>query len=284
MEQIESQQYVDLAYDIYDGTDEDMLVAVKPPIVIFHGLLDNKENWREIARNIADKLVRKVYVLDMRNHGESPKTVNMTVEANVGDLNKFLESIGEPVVLIGHSLGGIASMILTFNKPHLVEELVIIDISPISIPKDEENYGIFLGCTLRTIVSDTSGDYFKIKSSIENNIQKFIKISGFRKIILSNMMEEKGQFKWKANLEVLEKELCHNQTIRNSFPLRGNYQGKTLLIHGSSNYVLPSSYKQLKLYFPNIDIIRLTECSHWLHMEKPDELVEAIVQFILKKI
>ncbi|XP_023234725.1 protein ABHD11-like [Centruroides sculpturatus] len=111
-----SQNCVDLVYDVYDGTDDDTFAKPLPPVVIFHGLGDCKENWKYIASSIADRTVRKVYVPDIRNHGKSPKTSNMTLEANVNDFEKFLRFINEPVIVIGHSFGGITALYLSFQK------------------------------------------------------------------------------------------------------------------------------------------------------------------------
>lgn len=286
MDVIVSAQYVDLVYDVYDGTDEDMMVPSLSPVVIFHGLLDNKENWIDIARSIADKSVRKVYVLDMRNHGESPKTVNMTHEANVNDLEMFLKKIiKEPAILVGHSLGGTAAMDIAFKKPHLVKGLVLIDVSPLRYPENEESRIHYIINEIKILINHiNSMDGLKIlKDDIDYNLHKCIKNDSLRKIILSNLVKNCQGYTLKVNLDSIEVDLCQKKKMKEVYPLRGCYRGQTLLVHGnSSDYILPSDYEKLKISFPNSSVSCINNCGHWIHIEKPDDLTEDILHFMSK--
>ncbi|XP_023217027.1 protein ABHD11-like, partial [Centruroides sculpturatus] len=188
----ESDKYAKLSYDLYDGLDEDMMVATLPPVVIFHGLFDHKGNWADIAKSIADKSVRKVYVLDMRNHGDSPKMASMTHDANVNDLGMFLKKINEPVILIGHSLGGTTAMEIAFKKPHLVKQLILIDVSPLRYPANEETEVSYLIDQIRTVLNiiNSTEEFCKLNSVLEKYFQKYIKNVTLCKMILSNVKKE----------------------------------------------------------------------------------------------
>ncbi|XP_067121729.1 sn-1-specific diacylglycerol lipase ABHD11-like [Centruroides vittatus] len=283
MEPNGSKDYVELVCDLYDGTDEDMLVASLSPVVILHGILDLKENWAKIAKDIADISVRKVYVPDMRNHGDSPKISTMMLEEMVNDVENFLKKINEPVVLIGHSLGGVVAMELAFKKSHLLEELILIDISPLRIPTMEEELGSYMNSFLRTVVTDITQDNFlKMKSIVENRLKGIIKISSLRKIIMSNLTQVDNQLKWKANIDIIETEIGKKKSIRKRYPLRGSYENDTLLVYGSSDYVLESDVEDMKKMFPKLQVVRMKECSHWIQMDKPDELMQIILQHLSK--
>lgn len=53
----------------------------------------------------------EVYVLDLRNHGDSPHVSEMTFDLMARDTVRFLEERDiEKTVLLGHSLGGSSSM------------------------------------------------------------------------------------------------------------------------------------------------------------------------------
>ncbi len=41
-----------------------------PPLIIVHGLYGSGDNWVSIARDLSDRF--EVYVVDQRNHGQSP--------------------------------------------------------------------------------------------------------------------------------------------------------------------------------------------------------------------
>lgn len=75
------------------------------PVVILHGLLGSKQNWRNMLRLLARTLERRIYALDLRNHGTSPHASPMTYEAMANDVDRFLrEKQLPPVVLVGHSM------------------------------------------------------------------------------------------------------------------------------------------------------------------------------------
>lgn len=50
----------------------------KTPVILGHGLFGNKESWTEIPAKLADQTKRTVYVVDHRNHGDSPRTDELT--------------------------------------------------------------------------------------------------------------------------------------------------------------------------------------------------------------
>ena len=58
----------------------------------------------------------KVYVLDIRNHGDSPHVSEMTFDLMARDTVHFLKERDiESTVLIGHSLGGALAMYTTLK-------------------------------------------------------------------------------------------------------------------------------------------------------------------------
>ena len=59
--------------------------AAGPPVVIMHGLLGSARNWTGIARQLAD--TRRVFALDLRNHGRSPWANTMSFE----EMSAFLK-------------------------------------------------------------------------------------------------------------------------------------------------------------------------------------------------
>ena len=82
--------------------------ASAPPLVIAHGLYGSARNWGVIARRLAD--IRNVVTVDMRNHGTSPRFATQSYPEMAADLAEVIASLGTPVDLLGHSMGGKAAM------------------------------------------------------------------------------------------------------------------------------------------------------------------------------
>jgi pimeloyl-ACP methyl ester carboxylesterase len=105
----------------------------RDPVIVMHGLLGNKMNWRSLFRaGPLGELDRDVFVADARNHGASPHHSEMHYDAMVDDVLRLLdEQAIDRVVAVGHSMGGKTAMHLALRAPDRVGRLVVCDIAPV---------------------------------------------------------------------------------------------------------------------------------------------------------
>ncbi len=59
------------------------------PLIILHGLYGSSDNWYTIGRELADSA--SVYLIDQRNHGNSPHHNNHNYQLMADDLFQFME-------------------------------------------------------------------------------------------------------------------------------------------------------------------------------------------------
>ncbi|RYX99620.1 alpha/beta fold hydrolase, partial [bacterium] len=99
------------------------------PIIILHGLFGSSDNWLTISKKLADRY--SIYLLDVRNHGQSPHSDDHSYQAMVGDLSEFIRdnNIEKPII-IGHSMGGKIAMNFAVDHPEVPEKIVVVDIAP----------------------------------------------------------------------------------------------------------------------------------------------------------
>jgi pimeloyl-ACP methyl ester carboxylesterase len=99
-------------------------------VVLVHGYTLDRRTWLfqryELAHSTAPR-VRQV-LFDLRNHGRSGRSLRSTctIEQLGRDLHAVLSKAAPdgPVVLIGHSMGGMAIMALAEHKPELFAERI----------------------------------------------------------------------------------------------------------------------------------------------------------------
>src|SRR3954463_4606309 len=103
-----------------------------PRGVFVHGLFGQGKNWTTIAKGLADG--HRVTLVDLPNHGHSPWTDRVDYVDMVELLATELEQLGEPVTLVGHSMGGKVAMQLALRRPELLRALVVVDIAPVEYP------------------------------------------------------------------------------------------------------------------------------------------------------
>jgi pimeloyl-ACP methyl ester carboxylesterase len=100
----------------------------KPPLILIHGGLDHARNWDWVARDLRDDY--HVYAIDLRGHGNSQHAPGSTytLAEHVLDLSALADVINDyPVYLIGHSLGGIVTLIYSGVFPERVKKAVAIE-------------------------------------------------------------------------------------------------------------------------------------------------------------
>ncbi len=108
-----------IAYDV-DGPEG------ASPIVFVHGITGARTTWHLVAADLAQD--RRTYCIDQRGHGGSTKGGPYGISDYAGDLVAFLEGVvGEPAVLVGHSLGGVVSAEVAMHHPELVVRALLVD-------------------------------------------------------------------------------------------------------------------------------------------------------------
>ena len=99
-----------------------------PPILFIHGVTGN---WRGFLPLMPAITMRwQVYAVDLRGHGKSGhKSGHYTLRDYARDLRTFIRNvIHRPVIIFGHSLGGMIATILAADNPDI--EAVVIGDSP----------------------------------------------------------------------------------------------------------------------------------------------------------
>ncbi|MGW0248282.1 alpha/beta fold hydrolase [Nocardia goodfellowii] len=97
------------------------------PILLLHGLMGSARTWGDHLDWLRG--YGHVYTFDAAGHGR-PAPEELTTEAFVTDLTAATASIAEPMVVIGHSMGGLHGWVFAARHPERVRALVVEDIAP----------------------------------------------------------------------------------------------------------------------------------------------------------
>lgn len=97
-----------------------------PEIVLVHGLGARSEQWLATARLLSRD--HRVTLVDLPGHGESAMPRPFSLDAAAASLDVTLAAGGgEPVVLVGHSLGGLVCAAEALAHPGRVRGLVLVE-------------------------------------------------------------------------------------------------------------------------------------------------------------
>lgn len=98
------------------------------PMVLVHGLGGSQQNWMLVAAGLADQGY-SVSAVELAGFGATPLAGReSTVETNRGIVDGFIARLARgSVVLVGHSMGGLISMMQAGANPASVSHLVLLD-------------------------------------------------------------------------------------------------------------------------------------------------------------
>jgi esterase len=240
------------------------------PLIILHGLFGISDNWLSIGKQLAPTY--RCYLLDMRNHGRSPHSMELNYEDMVEDIYEFLTDFGlRTVSIIGHSMGGITAMKFALEYPHRIKKLVIVDIAPKSYPALHQN--ILEGLLAIPIKN------LKSRAEADTILKNYVSSPKVRQFLLKNLFRQEDQsYAWRLNIDAIS---SHSADIGRSFSQNKTYDKPTLFIRGEkSDYILEEDTYRIKGIFPQATILTIDGATHWVHAEKPEAVLNAIRSFL----
>ncbi len=240
-------------------------------LFILHGLFGTSDNWHLIAKSLSETI--NVVSVDLRNHGKSIQSDEMSYDLLAADVAALIDSLQlSKITLLGHSMGGKVAMYFADTYPHLLERLIVVDISPRAYQAGHEAYfDAYREIPWHEAENRQEAD--ALLSNIEPN-------EGIRLFLLKNLDRRKeGGFQLKINLDAIERfypELLGALTFSWVISI------PTLVIYGNkSGYVQQKDKELFSKTFTDLDFLEI-EGGHWIHAEKPEAFVEGVKHFLEK--
>ncbi|WP_245231111.1 alpha/beta fold hydrolase [Parasedimentitalea huanghaiensis] len=229
----------------------------KPPLLIAHGLYGSARNWGVIAKRLSDE--RLVVAVDMRNHGHSDWTQTHSYPELAEDLAEVIAAHGGTMDVIGHSMGGKASMMLALNHASCVNRLLVADIAPVAYTHSQIQFiEAMRSIDLATLERRSQAEAQLAEAGVDPALQSFFTQS----LDLPNR-------RWRLNLDTLADQMPNVM----SFPQTDAvWDGTVLFLSGAtSDYVRPEHRGEIRARFPQARFAKIPDAGHWLHAEKPRE-------------
>jgi pimeloyl-ACP methyl ester carboxylesterase len=242
------------------------------PLIILHGLFGSSDNWFSLAKVFAGQF--SVYLIDQRNHGQSPQSDAFNYQLLAEDLHSFVQEhrLDKPHI-IGHSMGGKTAMNFAVKYPERLGKLIVVDIVPKSYPVHHDHIldGLH-AIDVNTLTSRNEADQILSEQVPEPDVRQFL---------LKNLYRTtEGKFQWRVNLHAIDN---HIEEIGAGMQYTGTFGGPVLFINGArSNYFKAGDEDLIQSIFPSAQIITL-ETGHWVQAEKPKEFAETAISFLMKE-
>jgi esterase len=242
------------------------------PMVILHGLFGSLDNWFSLAKAFSDW--HHVYLVDQRNHGQSPHFDSHTYEEMAEDLFGFFrEHDLKNAILIGHSMGGKTAMKFAADHSDLLDKLIIVDMGV-------KGYPIHHDLIIRAMQaldlekistrSEAEAQLRHLLDEEEDTIQFLLK-----NIYRQKLEDGTSNYAWRFNLDVLAADIEEM-----GLPILKGADVDTLFLYGTqSKYVLDGDKKDIRSLFPKTTFSSLNT-GHWVHAQDPEGFVKAVKTFL----
>jgi pimeloyl-ACP methyl ester carboxylesterase len=273
------------------GSDERLALRqvgdAGPRVVFVHGLFGQGKNWTTIARGLSDR--HRVTLLDLPNHGHSPWTDRVDYLDMAELVATELEHLGEPVTLVGHSMGGKVAMQLALRRPELLRALVVVDVAPVSYPPTggrtddpDEEASPFAAYIEAMRAMDL--DAVQTRDDADAALRTAVPSRMVRSFLLQSLVREgsgaDGGWRWRLNLELLERDLGELRGFPDP-PPGASFDGPVLWIAGANSaYVLPGDRPHMDALFPATRLVRIKNAGHRVHSEQPEIFLETLRRFL----
>lgn len=239
------------------------------PLILLHGLFGAAKNLGVLARGLSDRF--RVVSLDLRNHGDSPHGLPMDFSALAADVAETCASLGiERADIAGHSLGGKTAMALALTRPALVDRLAVMDIAPVQYHHGYDDYLV----AMRALPLDAG----LTRQAADAALAKVVEAAPMRAFLLNNLVLGDTPH-WRVGLAEIADGMPDMLAWRD-LPGTTPFTGPTLFLRGAdSDYVQPQAEPEIRRLFPNAEIRAVEGASHWLHADKPQQVLQQLKDF-----
>lgn len=240
------------------------------PVIILHGLFGMLDNWKTFARKLSED--RQVFIIDLPNHGRSPALYPFNYGIMAEAVREFMESQWLFTAdVIGHSMGGKVAMKLALEHPDLVNSLTVVDIAPVQYKGGHEH--------IISAMESLTPKELENRNEAKDKLMKDLRDEMVVNFLMKNLTRSKeGNYQWKFELQNLKKAY---PDILMEIRSEHIYDGPTLIVRGEkSKYILDEQTVEIEKLFPEYRLETISGAGHWVHADKPEELLDLIREFL----
>lgn len=282
------------------------------PVIILHGLLGSSRNFVSWAQQLSESLEkpRKMYLVDLRNHGDSPHMPKMDYISQAADVVRFMQHRGiERASVIGHSMGGKVASAVALLFPEKVEALGVLDIAPVPYEAEGGTSGVWKEVnTLLNALRDmpaarppsssagssvsADGPLLEDKKSADAWLrdQGGVDDEALRAFALTNLAVDRAEKRvvWRIGIDTIFASLgvlggfdIGQGITEDASSLGLAYPGDAFFVAGSrSRFIRSSHLQEIAALFPRYKLASIKNAGHWVHAEDPQASQDMVRAFL----
>ncbi|WP_116114583.1 alpha/beta fold hydrolase [Austwickia chelonae] len=275
------------------GPDRDR--AGRPTVVFSHGYCLSRRCWVFQRRALREAGYR-VVLWDQRGHGLSGtgETDSYHIDQLGRDLEKVIAEVAPdgPLVLVGHSMGGMTLMALGLDHPELVRERVVgaafVATSTGGLSTVSYGLGAAAGKAVHLFGPAAAGRLASFQGAVDGavragkDVMNFVVDWGsFGSPVPMSIAELTTDMIFATRMEVISAFMPHFDRHDKREAL-STFRGiETLVLNGSSDRLTPPSHSdEIVRLLPGAEHIVIEDAGHVIMLEHPEILNEQILALL----
>ena len=261
-------------------TVADKGTAGKPDVILIPGLASSSAVWDAEARLLAPNY--RLHIVQVNGFAGAPAGANATgpiLPGVVEELHGYIVAGKMHPVVIGHSLGGLLTLMLADAHPEDVAKLVIVDSLPFYGLVFDPNATVEAIAPQGKVIHDQiiaiPADQFAamqpmmVKSMVKDE-------AGGKAVVAADIASDRTVFA-NAMLEDLQTDI-RPEMAKIKTPALLLYPYDATLQHDQAQY--DALYKGAYASMPNVKIVRIDDSRHFIMYDQPEKLDAAVEGFL----
>jgi pimeloyl-ACP methyl ester carboxylesterase len=242
------------------------------PLLLIAGLASDSQSWLPVLNDLSKN--HRVIIFDNRGTGRTrPQDIDTSISNIADDCIALVRHLGLPSVnLLGHSMGGFVALDCAIRYPEYVSKLIL---AATSASNSERNNELFLDWVSYLDNGMNTEIWFR-------NIFYWIFSKRFfeDKETMNNAVQFAIDYPYPQTTTAFKKQIEAIKTF-NCIKDLPSIASKTMILCGQEDLLFTpeESLKVLKA-IPNTLYTVIEHAAHSIHMEKPNEFIHAVREFI----
>ncbi|MEP0549093.1 MAG: alpha/beta hydrolase [Rhodothermales bacterium] len=283
---------IDYGFDVSYALDDPRLAYIDvgegdETILLVHGLASNAGFWRYTIQDLADAGYRVVAV-DLPGFGKSAKGAypyDMTFYAET--LARFIQALDlDPLVYVGHSMGGQVGITLALERPDLIDRLVLA--APAGVEAFDEGEGAWLANVL-TEEGIANASEEAIRRNLALNVHHWNPKWEW-------LVEERARMAKSDEMDAFAYAVLrsvHGMIDEPTSDRLGEIAVPTLVVYGQYDGLIPNPYLHPGTprgvfgpgaeAIPYADLVEIPDAGHLLMIERPEAFTGAVLDYLRQR-
>jgi pimeloyl-ACP methyl ester carboxylesterase len=235
-----------------------------PTVLLIHGFLDDQTVWDGVIASLESDVNTVRY--DLPGFGTRAESVadpaDLSLNSLAVEVGEILSGIDTPVIVVGQSMGTQVAELVAAAHPERVVGLVLLTPVPLGgtrLPEQEIE---------------------PFRTPADNVVAQRAARSQLSPQLDENQLDRLVQAGLPASPSVVARYVDVWNDGVDDAPLVSQYTGPVLVIRGGADaFVTEQLVDTIVARFPNARQAVIEAGGHWLHVEFPDEVAAAIMEF-----